>query len=180
MKTKGLMPVIEKKDKAVSPIIATILLVAITVILASTLYLALTGFFTTSTSGTPTVGISAKNVTSGTAAFKYTITISNPSSSTIAWSATTWILKVGSSTYTLTYSSTNANWSMSAINTGALTGDTVYMSAGSGNYVAGGDVLSLTITGTTTGAAATTTSAISTLSFNLVGSNGGQMGTAGL
>ncbi|MCL5794595.1 MAG: type IV pilin, partial [Candidatus Thermoplasmatota archaeon] len=45
MKLNGLKPVIQKRDEAVSPIIATILLVAITVILASTLYLALGGFF---------------------------------------------------------------------------------------------------------------------------------------
>ena len=59
MMEKGLKPVIYGKDKAVSPIIATILLVAITVILASTLYLALGGFFSHTASAAPTASITA-------------------------------------------------------------------------------------------------------------------------
>ena len=173
MKTKGLMPVIEKKDKAVSPIIATILLVAITVILASTLYLALTGFFTTSTSSTPTVGISAKNVTSGTTAFTYTITISSPSSNSIAWSSTDWIVTIGSSTYTVPWSSTD--WIGKTFPTGIYG---INMSAPTGAYVTGGDVLTLTINYASAGFP--TADVISTLSFNLVGASGGQMGTTSL
>ena len=177
MKTKGLMPVIEKKDKAVSPIIATILLVAITVILASTLYLALTGFFTTSTSGTPTVGISALNTTSSTT-FTYKITISNPSSSSIPWSSTTWIVTIGSVTSTLAWASATTGWTGSAtIGSVAIT---TSMSAPSGTYVTGGDVLTLTISYTSGSTWPTSGSTISTLAFNLVGSNGGQMGITSL
>ena len=80
MLNKGLKPVLYDKDKAVSPIIATILLVAITVILASTLYLALGGFFKTSTSSTPTAALS---VTSG-GSNNYTLTVGSVSSSSIS------------------------------------------------------------------------------------------------
>ena len=80
MLNKGLKPVLYDKDKAVSPIIATILLVAITVILASTLYLALGGFFKTTTSSTPTAALS---VTSG-GSNNYTLTVGSVSSSSIS------------------------------------------------------------------------------------------------
>ena len=173
MKTKGLMPVIEKKDKAVSPIIATILLVAITVILASTLYLALTGFFTTSTSSTPTVGISAKNVTSGSVTFKYTVTITSPSSNSIAWSSTDWIVTIGSSTYTVPWVSAKIGWGTASGPTGSTT---LNVSAPTGTYVGGGDVLTFTISYSSWA----TGSVISTLAFNLVGASGGQMGSTSL
>ena len=175
MKTKGLMPVIEKKDKAVSPIIATILLVAITVILASTLYLALTGFFTTSTSSTPTVGISAQNTTSGTATFTYKITVANPSSSSIPWTSTTWIVTIGSITSTLSWDSTSTNWTGSST-IAAIS--SITMSKPTGTYVTGGEVLTLIIAYTPPWPV--TGSTISTLAFNLVGSNGGQMGVISL
>ena len=80
MLNKGLKPVLYDKDKAVSPIIATILLVAITVILASTLYLALGGFFKTTTSTTPTAALS---VASG-GANNYTLTVGSVSSTSIS------------------------------------------------------------------------------------------------
>ena len=46
--------IINKEDKAVSPIIATILLIAITVVLAATLYTVLGGFTKGLSSGSPT------------------------------------------------------------------------------------------------------------------------------
>jgi flagellin-like protein len=80
MVENGLKPVIRKKDKAVSPIIATILLVAITVILASTLYLALGGFFKTGATATPTAALS---VTSGGAS-NYTLSVGSISSTSVS------------------------------------------------------------------------------------------------
>ncbi len=50
--------IINKEDKAVSPIIATILLIAITVVLAATLYTVLGGFTKGLSSGNPTASIS--------------------------------------------------------------------------------------------------------------------------
>ncbi len=79
MKSYGLRPVIEK-DEAVSPIIATILLVAITVILASTLYLALGGFFKSGTSATPTAALQVSAPTTD----NYTLAVGAVSSNTIS------------------------------------------------------------------------------------------------
>lgn len=56
--------VIVKDDEAVSPIIATILLVAITVVLAATLYTILGGYTTFLGSSTPQASITVKPVTS--------------------------------------------------------------------------------------------------------------------
>ena len=50
--------IINKEDKAVSPIIATILLIAITVVLAATLYTVLGGFTKGLSSGNPTASAS--------------------------------------------------------------------------------------------------------------------------
>ena len=50
--------IINKEDKAVSPIIATILLIAITVVLAATLYTVLGGFTKGLSTGNPTASVS--------------------------------------------------------------------------------------------------------------------------
>ncbi len=177
MKTKGLMPVIEKKDKAVSPIIATILLVAITVILASTLYLALGGFFSTKTTSTPTVAIGATNTSSSTTAFTYSITIGSPSSNTISWSSTAWIVTLGSTLVTVSWSSATTGWTATLTSTETTAGlSSIGVSAPTGTYVAGGEALTLNIAYT----AYPPGYVISTLAFNLIGSNGGQMGTISL
>ncbi len=57
--------VIMKDDKAVSPIIATILLVAITVVLAATLYTILGGYTTFLGQSTPQASIQLNSVSSG-------------------------------------------------------------------------------------------------------------------
>lgn len=53
--------VVLKKDKAVSPIIATILLIAITVVLAATLYTILGGYTTFLGASTPTASVQVQN-----------------------------------------------------------------------------------------------------------------------
>ena len=178
MKTKGLMPVIEKKDKAVSPIIATILLVAITVILASTLYLALGGFFTAKTSATPSVALTAASTGTDT----WSITISSTSSNTISWSSTSFVITYAGGTYTLSYEnagswyqgttpSTVPGWA----NTTASTGATSYIVGISGSYVSSGVVLSLTIVGPSSAFTPTSIAFEDTST-----TNGGQMGATSL
>ena len=56
----------EKKDKAVSAIIGTILIVAITVVLAATLYAVLGGFGGLIGKPTPTMGVTVSSVGGGT------------------------------------------------------------------------------------------------------------------
>ncbi len=67
--------IINKEDKAVSPIIATILLIAITVVLAATLYTVLGGFTKGLSSGNPTA--TANFVESSTNASDYTISFAS-------------------------------------------------------------------------------------------------------
>ena len=175
---KGLKPVIYEKDKGVSPIIATILLVAITVILASTLYLALGGFFSHTAAAAPTASISATNTTTaiGTATaddYTYTIGIGSVSSSNIPWSSTEWSVTINGAVYTAIWSTNE--WKVSPTGTGAPTSVTV--SAPSGTYVTGA-TLSLTITYSTS--KYTAPGPITTLAFTDTGTNGGQMGSTTL
>ena len=173
---KGLKPVIYEKDKGVSPIIATILLVAITVILASTLYLALGGFFSHTAAAAPTASISATNTTTaiGTATaddYTYTIGIGSVSSSNIPWSSTEWSVTINGAVYTAIWSTNE--WTVSPT-TGVPTSVTV--SAPSGTYVTGA-TLSLSIT---YAAATLAPGPITTLAFTDTGTNGGQMGSTTL
>ena len=168
MLNKGLKPVLYDKDKAVSPIIATILLVAITVILASTLYLALGGFFTAKTSATPSVAL----VASSTGTNSWTITTGSTSSNTISWTTTSWVISSAGGTYTLTFNSTSANsWNYKS------GGVTAVIAPGSGTtlgtYITSGIVLTLTITNFP--------STPTTIAFEDTSStNGGQMGSTSL
>ena len=76
--------IINKEDKAVSPIIATILLIAITVVLAATLYTVLGGFTKgLSTSGSAAVSGSFVNA-STSSHYNYTFTVSSSSTGGIA------------------------------------------------------------------------------------------------
>ena len=167
MLNKGLKPVLYDKDKAVSPIIATILLVAITVILASTLYLALGGFFTAKTAATPTVGFSATNTSASTSTFNYSITLTTPSSNTISWSTTDWVVTIGGTTYV-------ANGYSSGKWTGASGAFTV--KGATGSYVTGGEVLTVSISFGTY----ITAGAITSIAFDYTGTGGGQMGITSL
>ena len=58
-------PVKNLEDKAVSPIIATILLVAITVVLAATLYTILGGFTNFLSASTPSAAVNYENLSNG-------------------------------------------------------------------------------------------------------------------
>ena len=169
MLNKGLKPVLYDKDKAVSPIIATILLVAITVILASTLYLALGGFFTAKTTATPSVGLSSA---SGNTAGSYVITVGSTSTNTISWSNVKVEILSGSTVIqSLTYSgsawanTTKVNGFVATITSSAL-----------GTYVTSGDTLNLQIT-TYSGYAG---SPPTTIEFFYTGSGAGSMGSTSL
>lgn len=61
--------VIQREDKAVSPIIATILLIAITVVLAATLYTILGGYTTFLGASTPSASVTVNNASTSTLPF---------------------------------------------------------------------------------------------------------------
>lgn len=63
--------VFRKKDEAVSPIVATILLVAITVVLAATLYTILGGYTTFLGASTPSASVTVKNASSPSLPFYF-------------------------------------------------------------------------------------------------------------
>ena len=185
---KGLKPVIYEKDKGVSPIIATILLVAITVILASTLYLALGGFFSHTTTATPTVAIGSTNTTTSpitaietaatsTVSDTYSITIGSVSSSTVPWTSTDWVVTTIQGPVTLTYVSATTGW-QAALTTGTLTGYTFTLGLPTGTYVGSGQSLTLTIT--VTGATSAVVGPQSLQFMDTSSSGGGQMGSTAL
>ncbi len=167
MKLNGLKPVIQKRDEAVSPIIATILLVAITVILASTLYLALGGFFSAKTSAVPSATLTVSNTSNSTSP-TYSITIGGLSSNNlpitsvevqIVFSGTTVTFTLSSGTWTASTQPTGNTYALNGPTTGSLTNGAVF---------------------TVSDKATTTTAAIFPTTFVLVdtATNGGTMGSS--
>jgi flagellin-like protein len=92
----------EKKDKAVSAIIGTILIVAITVVLAATLYAVLGGFSGLIGKPTPTASMSVSVSGTGTSAspFNYTLTFTSVSSALVISDVQVKIVDSGGSVYT--------------------------------------------------------------------------------
>ena len=114
--------VINKEDKAVSPIIATILLIAITVVLAATLVTILGGFTHGVSNTVETAGVTSHVVnTSKTSGIIY-INVSS-SSSAISSSSVTITLSGASFTHA---NSTNTLASVMASNPGSFTGGSDY------------------------------------------------------
>ena len=176
MLNKGLKPVLYDKDKAVSPIIATILLVAITVILASTLYLALGGFFSHTTTSTPTISLGATNTTTKATNLTYTITTGALSGSAPSWSSTDWVLTLASGgTVTISYAS--GNWTTGLLSSGTGNGYYFSVSAPSGTTVASGQSLTLSITHN---GADVLIGPVSIAFMDTSSTGGGQMGTVSL
>ena len=166
MLNKGLKPVLYDKDKAVSPIIATILLVAITVILASTLYLALGGFFSHTTSSTPTISLGATNTTSDpSTSLTYTITTGASSGAMPSWSSTSWVITFANGA-TVTLTNHTSNWT---------NGAHYVISGSTSSNVASGQTLVLTIK-----AGATYYNPTSIALMDTSSTGGGQMGTTSL
>lgn len=165
MKLNGLKPVIQKRDEAVSPIIATILLVAITVILASTLYLALGGFFSAKTSAVPSATLTVSNTSTSTSP-TYSITIGGLSSNNLPITSVEVQIVFSGTTVTFTLSS-SGKWTASTqptSNTYALNGPTT-------GSLTNGAVFTVSDT---------TTAAIFPTTFVLVdtATNGGTMGSS--
>ena len=169
MKLNGLKPVIQKRDEAVSPIIATILLVAITVILASTLYLALGGFFSAKTSAVPSATLTVSNTSNSTSP-TYSITIGGLSSNNLPITSVEVQIVFSGTTVTFTLSS-SGKWTASTqptSNTYALNGPTT-------GSLTNGAVFTVSDTPATT-----TTALIFPTTFVLVdtATNGGTMGSS--
>jgi len=160
-------------DKAVSPIIATILLVAITVILASTLYLALGGFFSHVGTSTPTVSLSATN-TSTSSSFSYSVTVGSVSTTGISLSNVE-INLVGSGSHilTMTYTSSNSTWW--AVSTSGYKGSATF--SPSGTTLTSGMIITITLSTTSTGTAGFGLSQIQLID---TGTNSGEMGYASI
>ena len=147
---------IRKDAEGVSPVIATILMVAITVVLAAVLYVMVLGFGGTS-SQTPTTSLSKESITSGWK-FKFA-----PVSVDTQWSDVTVQLSDGTNTVQWIPATTdldNGTTAKSILGSEDLDGLTVFCNitdlAGNG-YVNQGDFLAITTGGTAFSSATTYT-----------------------
>ena len=130
--------IINKEDKAVSPIIATILLIAITVVLAATLYTVLGGFTSgLSTSGSATLSANFTNTTSGTSAYSYSVAVSSSSNGGI--SVTSLEIKITNSygSFTSAVLSSTGTGQIAGNSTGTLIYNVTATGLSSGKVVAG-------------------------------------------
>ena len=171
MKLNGLKPVIQKRDEAVSPIIATILLVAITVILASTLYLALGGFFSAKTSAVPSATLTVSNTSNSTSP-TYSITIGGLSSNNLPITSVEVQIVFSGTTVTFTLSSSGGTWT--AASTTPATGNTYALNGPTTGSLTNGAVF------TVSDSVTSTATAIFPTTFVLVdtATNGGTMGSS--
>lgn len=124
------------KDKAVSPIIATILIVAITVVLAATLYAVIGGYGGLIGKSTPTAGVSV--TTSGNTA---TVTI-NSVSGNLSFADLT--LQVTTSLSTTAVPITFSSLTGGSANSGNVT---VTVTGGGSSYLTGLSSFSVKVTG---------------------------------
>jgi len=137
---------IRKDAEAVSPVIATILMVAITVVLAAVLYVMVLGFGGTSTQ-TPTSSLTKSSVTGGD---KFTFA---PMSKDTPWSDVSVLLSDGSNTATWTPlttdldNGTTAKWNSIAAtaNLGTLKVNISITDLAGNGYVNQGDYVTLTV-----------------------------------
>ena len=108
----------EKKDKAVSAIIGTILIVAITVVLAATLYAVLGGFSGLIGKPTPTASMTVSSSGVGTGSESYTLTFTSVSSN-VSLSNTALKVVYNGVTVTWSYSSSGSAYNYSSSYTGS-------------------------------------------------------------
>ena len=141
---------IRKDAEAVSPVIATILMVAITVVLAAVLYVMVLGFGGTSTQ-TPTSSLTKSTVTGGD---KFTFA---PMSKDTPWSDASILLTDGSATKTWTPLTTDLdngttarfNTYTAAANLGTKWVNLTIVDLAGNGYINQGDYITLTVgTGT--------------------------------
>ena len=130
-----------EKDKAVSPIIATILIVAITVVLAATLYAVVGGYGSLIGKGTPTAGITVTSTTTSGGAPVYTVSVTSVSGTVSLSNVQVKIILKNGNSYT---SNALSSYSKSTSITGS--GYSLLVSTSSGNDNLGAAV-SMTLTG---------------------------------
>lgn len=147
----------EKKDKAVSAIIGTILIVAITVVLAATLYAVLGGFSGLIGKPTPAASMSISESGAGTKTITYTLTFTSVSTNV---SLSDVVVRVVGSGLTSTSSvlSSSASFSPSSIGNSTLS---VSVSGG-GGYLTYDTTITVTDT-LLSGSTLTTAPALSTI-----------------
>jgi flagellin-like protein len=137
----------EKKDKAVSAIIGTILIVAITVVLAATLYAVLGGFGGLIGKPTPTASMTVSSSGVGGANEIYTLTFTSVSTN-VSLSDVILRVTIGSSTYSsTTLASSVSGYTPTMSLSGATPTSTAAIAiAGSGSYLTYDTTITLTIT----------------------------------
>lgn len=157
----------EKKDKAVSAIIGTILIVAITVVLAATLYAVLGGFSGLIGKPTPTASMSVSSSGVGTSSETYTLTFSSVSTNV---SLTDVIVRVtnGSSTYSTTPLATSSGPATQHLTLSPTVTATVTTS-GSGTYLTYDTTITIIISSSSSSGA---TPALSTIALIYTPSGG--------
>lgn len=111
----------EKKDKGVSAIIGTILIVAITVVLAATLYAVLGGFTGLIHGSAPTGAITVSSSGIGTSAESYSITFSSLSSNVSVGNIAISLTSGGSSVTVTGFSGSSSSSSVSSPTIGGVT-----------------------------------------------------------
>jgi len=136
------MKILYKKEKGVSPVIATILMVAITVVLASAVYLMVSGYIGTSPSKPVAVSITPSQLSNGTeflvTSGNMSITSSSPLIITISNATGTWTFTINGLPATTTYKGTYTGTGSPTYNVNAW----VYLGAtGYSHYIAGGDYI---------------------------------------
>ena len=130
--------IINKEDKAVSPIIATILLIAITVVLAATLYTVLGGFTSgLSTSGSATLSANFTNSTSGTSKYNYSVAVSSSSNGGISVSSLEIKITNFYGSFTSAVLSSTGSGQIAGNSTGTLIYNVTTSGLSSGKVVAG-------------------------------------------
>ena len=165
----------EKKDKAVSAIIGTILIVAITVVLAATLYAVLGGFSGLIGKPTPTASMTVSSSSVGASGETYTLTFASVSSN-LSLSNTALKVSYDGITVTWGYSSgsTYVGYNLSSTSTSSATPPAAGFYATVNAGATGGYLTYLTtITIKTTGSATpplTSVSLIDTSSSGVVAS----------
>jgi archaeal type IV pilus assembly protein PilA len=126
-----------KETDGVSPVIATILMVAITVVLAAVLYVMVLGI------GGPGTTVPAVGTTKGTTATSYTWTITAIGSGASILKSDVYV-QIKNGTTGLFSLQTTVLTATATLTAAGLT----YSSASAGNYISVGDIFSLAKTGT--------------------------------
>ncbi len=158
------MKILYKKEKGVSPVIATILMVAITVVLASAVYLIVSGYLT----GTPAKPIMVGGTISQGSNYTL-ITITSVSGGTISMSSTTPLtitVVVNGTTYTNSFTPSPSN--PTNFNGPTNSKDTVTgtLTLTNSPYLSAGDTITLTYNPATGSAQALPSGSTISLSYN--------------